>query len=307
MGAEVPLFQELQNLPREEMHLRLTDPSVRAEMLGQAEALANDREGLQGRMFRMMYGRRSCKSLYPIPDEDGWDYEPMPDESVAAIAERQGQSVFEVAYDCMMSNDGKGVLWRGRDNVVDFYDDAKLNLLEDDSVPGISDAGAHLAIMQDGTAPTTMLAHWARDRTQGTGQIPIEICVQKQARDTAYIFNLHDRGTPLLRHIPTSAVPESALRTSWKADRLLCCWPTGTLEPGKKADMNMVDMAKISILHPEHVYDLPVGAPRWAQDVTGYDMTLVDGVPTFINVSSLRILLLLARTSLCPSCAWMAC
>ena len=50
--------------------------------------------------------------------------------------------------------------------------------------------------------------------------------------------------------------------------------------------MNMVDMAKISILHPEHVYDLPVGAPRWAQDVTGYDMTLVDGVPTFINVSS---------------------
>ena len=79
--------------------------------------------------------------------------------------------------------------------------------------------------MQDGTAPTTMLAHWARDRTQGTGQIPIEICVQKQARDTAYIFNLHDRGTPLLRHIPTSAVPESALHTSWKpvSDRFLCC------------------------------------------------------------------------------------
>ena len=74
--------------------------------------------------------------------------------------------------------------------------------------------------MQDGTTPTTMLAHWARDRTQGTGQIPIEICVQKQARDTAYIFNLHDRGTPLLtplRHIPTSAGAESDLRTSWKA------------------------------------------------------------------------------------------
>ena len=27
------------------------------------------------------------------------------------------------------------------------------------TVPGISDAGAHLAIMQDGTAPTTILAH----------------------------------------------------------------------------------------------------------------------------------------------------
>ena len=57
----------------------------------------------------------------------------------------------------------------------------------------------------------------------------------------------------------------------------------GTIEVGKKADINMVNMATIGINHPEHVYDLPVGAPRWAQDVTGYEMTVVDGVPTFIN------------------------
>ena len=73
------------------------------------------------------------------------------------------------------------------------------------TVPGISDAGAHLAIMQDGTSPTSMLAHWARDRTLGSGQIPIEICVMKQARDTAWLYNMMDRGT---------------------------------LEPGKKADLN---------------------------------------------------------------------
>ena len=46
---------------------------------------------------------------------------------------------------------------------------------------------------------------WARDRTQGSGPLPIEICVKKQARDTAYLYNLMDRGT---------------------------------LEPGKKADLN---------------------------------------------------------------------
>ena len=73
--------------------------------------------------------------------------------------------------------------------------------------------------------------------------------------------------------------------------------------------MNMVDMEKISILHPEHVYDLPVGAPRWAQDVTGYDMTLVDGVPTFINVSSLLIPLLLFAVVLVLLLlpCWLAC
>ena len=45
----------------------------------------------------------------------------------------------------------------------------------------------------------------ARDRTLGSGQIPIEICVMKQARDTAWLYNMMDRGT---------------------------------LEPGKKADLN---------------------------------------------------------------------
>ena len=120
--------------------------------------------------------------------------------------------------------------------------------------------------MQDGTSPTSMLAHWARDRTLGSGQIPIEICVMKQARDTAWLYNMMDRGT---------------------------------LEPGKKADLNgaaasvrsafqenlrttlsltldamllkpaVVNMETIGIKHPEHVYDLPVGAPRWAQDVYG--------------------------------------
>ena len=81
--------------------------------------------------------------------------------------------------------------------------------------PGISDAGAHLAIMQDGTSPTSMLAHWARDRTLGSGQIPIEICVMKQARDTAWLYNMMDRGT---------------------------------LEPGKKADLNGATLVLSALL-----------------------------------------------------------
>ena len=56
----------------------------------------------------------------------------------------------------MMQNGGRGVIWRGSANVVEWYDDARENLQHPDMVPGISDAGAHLAIMQDGTAPTTM-------------------------------------------------------------------------------------------------------------------------------------------------------
>ena len=65
-----------------------------------------------------------------IPEGDGWDYEPTPDESIKAIAEREGRSGFEVAYDIMMQNGGRGVIWRGFADVPAFYDDAKLNLLQ---------------------------------------------------------------------------------------------------------------------------------------------------------------------------------
>ena len=53
-------------------------------------------------------------------------------------------------------------------------------------IPGVSDAGAHLNMFQDGTSPTNMLSFWARDRVRGP-QLPIEYAVRKQARDTAYM------------------------------------------------------------------------------------------------------------------------
>ena len=116
-------------------------------------------------------------------------------------------------------------------------------------IPGVSDAGAHLNMFQDGTSPTNMLSFWARDRVRGP-QLPIEYAVRKQARDTAYMFGLFDRGT---------------------------------LEVGKRADINVINMETLNILPPVHKHDLPTGAPRWDQAVTGYDYTLLAGEVTFQN------------------------
>ena len=33
----------------------------------------------------------------------------------------------------------------------------------------------------------------------------------------------------------------------------------------------------------EHAHDLPKGAARWVQEVSGYDMTVCAGVITFVN------------------------
>ena len=77
--------------------------------------------------------------------------------------------------------------------------------------------------------------------------------MQKQARDTAYMYGLTDRGT---------------------------------LEVGKKADINIVDMTELKILDPVHVYDMPTGAPRWDQKCVGYLTTIQSGVVTFRNGTS---------------------
>ena len=101
----------------------------------------------------------------------------------------------------------------GEADVTAWYESVKKRLEHDRYVASLTDSGAHLAIFQDGTGPTSTISFWGRDRKQGSGGWPLEFCVQKQARDTAYIFNLHDRGTPLLHPAP----PHPYLR--WARER----------------------------------------------------------------------------------------
>ncbi|MEC9269396.1 MAG: amidohydrolase family protein, partial [Actinomycetota bacterium] len=51
----------------------------------------------------------------------------------------------------------------------------------------------------------------------------------------------------------------------------------GTLEVGKRADINVIDYENLSIFAPEMAYDLPTGAPRLLQESSGYKATVVAG------------------------------
>jgi N-acyl-D-aspartate/D-glutamate deacylase len=51
----------------------------------------------------------------------------------------------------------------------------------------------------------------------------------------------------------------------------------GILAPGKKADINVIDHAALTLHRPEMVYDLPGGARRLLQTADGYDATIVSG------------------------------
>jgi N-acyl-D-amino-acid deacylase len=137
-------------------------PSV---SLSFAELLDDD--SLKGLITRGAWDPESKRwgRLYPILD--GFDYEPPPELSVRGICDGTNRAILEFVYDHMTTEGATGTIWEGGySDVSRFYNHAHKQLQSELVIPGISDAGAHLNIFQDGTSPTTMLSFWVRDRVR---------------------------------------------------------------------------------------------------------------------------------------------
>ena len=112
--------------------------------------------------------------------------------------------------------------------------------------PGLGDAGAHVSQICDAGWATFVLSHWVRE----TGLYNLQEGVRRITSAPARIIGLHDRGT---------------------------------LEVGKKADVNIFDANTVAELQPEIVHDFPGGAPRYIQGSKGYKATIVNGKVNFID------------------------
>ena len=55
----------------------------------------------------------------------------------------------------------------------------------------------------------------------------------------------------------------------------------GRLQPGLKADVNVIDFEGLHLHSPKMIFDLPAGGRRLVQSVDGYDMTICSGMPIF--------------------------
>jgi len=116
-----------------------------------------------------------------------------------------------------------------------------------DCVPGLSDGGAHVGTICDGSFPTTLLTYWTRDRTRGP-LLPLAHIIRLQARETARAVGLYDRGV---------------------------------LKPGYRADLNVIDYDNLRLHAPQIAYDLPAGGKRLLQRASGYAATVVAGQVTY--------------------------
>jgi len=228
-----PSFRAIGHLPLDELVVQLRDPAVRARILSESPdadpSLSFIGMGLD-RTFRL---------------GDPPDYEPTPDDSIAAIAAREGRDPWELFYDLMLEDDGRQLLLRPLLGYAGFTQDPiREMVLHPATVLGLGDGGAHVGAICDASIETYMLTHWVRDRSRGE-RLPLEHVVHKMTADAASLYGLTDRGVIAL---------------------------------GKKADLNVIDHARLTLRRPAMHHDLPAGAPRLLQTAEGYDATIVSGV-----------------------------
>ncbi len=232
-----PSYRAIAKLSLAERVARLRDPGFRAQLLGE-EADSPRAPGLSP--------MRSWERMYLMGKEP--DYEPTPDRSLAAIAAERGVDPYVLALDHMLQNDGRGMIYLPLLNYAQNTLDPAYQMLQHDCVvPGLSDGGAHVGMICDGSFPTTNIVHWTRDRTRGP-KLPLEHMVKAQCRDTAETVGLYDRGL---------------------------------IAPGYRADLNIIDYGRLKLLAPQVAYDLPTGGRRLIQRAQGYTATVVAGAVTY--------------------------
>jgi N-acyl-D-aspartate/D-glutamate deacylase len=244
-----PSYKAIAHLPPRERALEMQKPDVRARILGEAT-------GKSSRLLRLLFieGKEMRSSIADYHRifwlGDPPDYEPAPEHSMTAIAERRGITPEAAAYDCLCERDGKAFIYTPLFNYnAGNYDVAREMMLHPSSILGISDGGAHCGVICDASAPTYLLTHFVRDRDRGP-RIPLERAIKMQTRDTAELYGLRDRGI---------------------------------IAPGLRADLNLIDLDRLALPSPQMVYDLPASGQRLIQRAHGYQATILKGAVTFEN------------------------
>ena len=186
--------------------------------------------------------------LFPMGDPP--NYEPAYEDSIEALASAEDVDPIEFFYDRMLEREGRELFLVPLLNYSGGDAEPIREMMQHPRAAlGLGDGGAHCGMICDASIQTFMLTHWVRDRTRGE-RIPVEFAVKRMTRDTAELYGLMDRGT---------------------------------IEVGKKADLNLIDLDALRLEPPKMIHDLPAGGKRFMQRAHGYRATIVSGQVTIEN------------------------
>ena len=231
-----PSYKAIAGLPLADKVAAMQDPQLRRAILSE--------DPLAGSNFPLIR-RIGYERMFPFGDP--LDYEPARENSLAAIAAREGRSAPEVAYDLLVADGGRNFIYASLVNYAGYtLDPCREMLAEPNAIVGLGDGGAHVGFISDANFPTFLLTYWGRDRREG--RFPLPELVRRQTSDTARAVGLHDRGV---------------------------------VEVGMKADLNVIDFDRLELERPYITFDLPAGGRRLLQRARGYSATIKAGEVTF--------------------------
>jgi N-acyl-D-aspartate/D-glutamate deacylase len=175
--------------------------------------------------------------VFPLGDGTP-DYTFLPEQSLAHVAEANGEQPAETFL--RLSRESRGrALFTFR--MFNPNTRALAELISGENVlPGLGDAGAHVGQIMDSGWCSFVLSHWVRD----AGLYSLAEGVRRMTSAPARIMGLTDRGR---------------------------------LEAGLRADVNVIDAARVCERLPEFVHDFPGGAGRFVQRAEGYRATICNG------------------------------
>jgi N-acyl-D-aspartate/D-glutamate deacylase len=238
-----PAFKEIAHLPLRERAAAMRDPARKARVLAEkSESMAGDGTAIPP-LVDILLARIEMISGRMFPLGENLNYEPGVMDSFLVRAKQRGVSALEALYDHLAEGDGNNLIYFPIFN----YNDGSLatvrSMLDHPrALAGLSDAGAHVGTVCDASFTTFMLTHWVRDRA--SDKLPLERAVEMMTGRNARYLGLADRGV---------------------------------IEVGRRADLNVIDPARLSMGAPNLVHDLPAGGKRFLQKGEGYVGTWVAG------------------------------
>ncbi len=169
--------------------------------------------------------------------EDPIDYLPSRQNTITALAAAAGQEPESWLYDYLFAGDGSNLIYFAAANLSEHIPEL---LGHPNTVAALGDGGAHVGSICDTSANVYVLTKWVKDR----GEFELSQAINMLTRQPAELFSLLDRGL---------------------------------LQPGLKADINVIDFEALKLRTPHVVHDLPAGGLRFLQNAEGIEATIVSG------------------------------
>lgn len=238
-----PGYKEIATLSVAERAAAMREPARKSRILGEkSERLAGDGTPIPP-LVDMLLARIEMIAGRMFPLDATLNYEPNVMQSFLVRAKQRGTTALEALYDHFSEGDGSNLVYFPIFNYNQGSLDAVRQMLgHPRALFGLGDAGAHVGTVCDASFSTFMLTHWVQHRAQD--RLALEQAVEMMTSRNARYLGLADRGL---------------------------------LAPGLRADINVIDPARLSVGVPKLVRDLPAGGKRFLQKAQGYIGTWVAG------------------------------